>query len=98
MANRVLCIEIGNRMTHVVETDFKVKEPKIYKSFSFRTPDNLFHEETLADVLPFKECLDAGLEEHKIKTRKAVFVLASSRIASRDVVLSLIHISEPTRP
>ena len=87
MANRVLCIEIGNRMTHVVETDFKVKEPKIYKSFSFQTPDNLFKEETLADVLPFKERLDAGLEEHKIKTRKAVFVLASSRIASRDVVI-----------
>lgn len=92
MANRVLCIEIGNRMTHVVETDFKVKEPKIYKSFSFQTPDNLFKEETLADVLPFKERLDAGLEEHKIKTRKAVFVLASSRIASRDVVIP--HVKE----
>ena len=89
MANRVLC---GNRMTHVVETDFKVKEPKIYKSFSFQTPDNLFKEETLADVLPFKERLDAGLEEHKIKTRKAVFVLASSRIASRDVVIP--HVKE----
>lgn len=92
MANRVLCIEIGNRMTHVVETDFKVKEPKIYKSFSFQTPDNRFKEETLADVLPFKERLDAGLEEHKIKTRKAVFVLASSRIASRDVVIP--HVKE----
>lgn len=92
MANRVLCIELGNRMTHVVETDFKVKEPKIYKSFSFQTPDNLFKEETLADVLPFKERLDAGLEEHKIKTRKAVFVLASSRIASRDVVIP--HVKE----
>lgn len=92
MANRVLCIEIGNRMTHVVETDFKVKEPKIYKSFSFQTPDNLFKEETLADVLPFKERLDAGLEEHKIKTRRAVFVLASSRIASRDVVIP--HVKE----
>ena len=92
MANRVLGIEIGNRMTHVVETDFKVKEPKIYKSFSFQTPDNLFKEETLADVLPFKERLDAGLEEHKIKTRKAVFVLASSRIASRDVVIP--HVKE----
>ena len=92
MANRVLCIEIGNRMTHVVETDFKVKETKIYKSFSFQTPDNLFKEETLADVLPFKERLDAGLEEHKIKTRKAVFVLASSRIASRDVVIP--HVKE----
>ena len=92
MANRVLCIVIGYRMTHVVETDFKVKEPKIYKSFSFQTPDNLFKEETLADVLPFKERLDAGLEEHKIKTRKAVFVLASSRIASRDVVIP--HVKE----
>ena len=92
MANRVLCIEIGNRMTHVVETDFKVKEPKIYKSFSFQTLDNLFKEETLADVLPLKERLDAGLEEHKIKTSKAVFVLASSRIASRDVVIP--HVKE----
>lgn len=92
MANRVLCIEIGSRMTHVIETDFKVKEPKIYKSFSFRTPEQLFDEETLADVLPFKECLDAGLEENKIKTRKAVFILSSSRIASRDVIIP--HVKE----
>ena len=59
MANRVLCIEIGNRMTHVVETDFKVKEPKIYKSFSFRHRI-ISLKKTLADVLPFKERLDAG--------------------------------------
>ena len=35
MANRVISIEIGREVTHVVETDFKVKNPKVYGSFSF---------------------------------------------------------------
>lgn len=89
MANKILSIEIGSQVTNVIETDFKVKNPKIYKSFSFETPEEMFKEETV-DGETFKERLYEGLKENKIKTRRAIFVLASSRIASRDVVIPLV--------
>lgn len=89
MANKILSIEIGSQVTNVIETDFKVKNPKIYKSFSFETPEEMFREEA-ADNEAFKERLYEGLKENKIKTRRVIFVLASSRIASRDVVIPLV--------
>lgn len=89
MANKILSIEIGSRITNVIETDFKVKNPKIYKSFSFETPEEMFREGTAGNSI-FKERLYKGLKENKIKTRRALFVLASSRIASRDVVIPLV--------
>lgn len=92
MANRVISIEIGREVTHVVETDFKVKNPKVYGSFSFATPSNEGAEEGKVDGEEFKKRLEEGLKEGKIKTRKAVFSIASSRIASRDVVIP--HVKE----
>lgn len=87
MANKILSIEIGSRITRVIETDFKTKNPKIYKSFSFETPKELFEEEEVASTEEFRDRLLEGLKENKIKTKRVIFVLASSRIASRDVVI-----------
>ena len=90
MANKVLSIEIGSQITNVVETDFKEKNPKIYKSFSFETPEELFKGEEMSDTEAFRERLLEGLKVNKIKTKKVIFVLASSRIASRDVVIPMV--------
>lgn len=87
MANKILSIEIGSRITRVIETDFKTKNPKIYKSFSFETPEELFEEEEVSSTEEFRDRLLEGLKENKIKTKRVIFVLASSRIASRDVVI-----------
>ena len=96
MANKILSIEIGSRITRVIETDFKTKNPKIYKSFSFETPEELFEEEEVASTEEFRDRLLEGLKENKIKTKRVIFVLASSRIASRDAV-SYTHLTLPTK-
>lgn len=90
MANKILSIEIGSQITNVVETDFREKNPKIYKSFSFETPEELFKGEEMSDTEAFRERLQEGLKANKIKTKKVIFVLASSRIASRDVVIPMV--------
>lgn len=92
MANRVLSIEVGNEITHVIETDFKVKSPKIYKSFSFETSQDMLLEDAMTDCEEFKRRLCECLEKNKIKTKRVVFTIESSRIASRDVIIP--HVKE----
>lgn len=87
MANKVLSIEIGNRITHVIETDLKAKNPKIYKSFSFETPEGIFQDDKLRDSGVFRDRLQEGMNECRIKTKRVLFILSSSRIANRDVVI-----------
>lgn len=94
MASKILSIEIGSQITNVVETDFREKNPKIYKSFSFETPEELFRGEELSDTEAFRGRLLEGLKANKIKTRRVVFVLASSRIASRDVAIPMVKESQ----
>lgn len=87
MANKVISIEIGSEITRVIEADFKSKNPKIDKSFAFPTPGGMTVEEHFEGWEEFHKRLEEGFEQEKIKTRKVIFSVASSRIASRDVVI-----------
>lgn len=87
MANKVISIEIGSEITRVIEADFKSKNPKIDKSFAFPTPNGMTVEEHFEGWEDFHARLEEGFEQKKIKTRKVIFSVASSRIASRDVVI-----------
>ena len=54
MANRVLSIESGQSLVRVLEVAGKGKETKIYNSFSFSTPENMFEKndsKEFADIL-----------------------------------------------
>lgn len=82
---RVLSIEIGTDVTHVAEVDYKVRNPRIYQSFSFRTPAGMVGEAAVSRNEEFRAALKALLDEHNVKTRKAVFVVNSGKIASREV-------------
>lgn len=82
---RVLSIEIGLDITHVAEVDYKVKNPKIYQAFSFRTPFGVASEAGIRKNEEFRTILNRLLRARKVKTRKALFVVNSSKIASREV-------------
>ena len=90
MAVKVLSIEIGNVITRVVETDYRTKNPKVYHSFYFSTPEDMFEEEKIVNYEGFANKLKEELDKYKIKTKKAVFILSSARIASRDVSIPLV--------
>lgn len=85
MASKVLSIEIGTNLTHIVEMDYKTKKPKIYKAFCFATPADMVNEGVVKINGLFGSFLAGKLKEQKITTNKVMFVLNSSRIASREV-------------
>ena len=90
MANRVLGIEIGQNLTRVVEIDYKTKNPKVHSMFRFPTPPEMIEDGVVHADSMFRSMLYSKIKEKKINTNKAVFVLNSTRIASREMELPLV--------
>lgn len=87
---KILSIEIGVDVTHVLEMDYRVKNPKVYRSFSFQTPVGVIGEAGVRKSEEFRTALHKLLDENKIKTRKTLFVVNSGKIASREVLIPMI--------
>lgn len=87
---KILSIEIGVDVTHVLETDYRVKNPKVYHSFSFQTPIGVVGEAGVRKNEEFRTVLYKLLDVHKIKTRKTLFVINSGKIASREVLIPMV--------
>ena len=87
---KILSIEIGVDVTHVLEMDYRVKNPKVYRSFSFQTPVGVIGEAGVRKSEEFRAALHKLLDVNKIKTRKTLFVVNSGKIASREVLIPMI--------
>ena len=87
---KILSIEIGVDVTHVLEMDYRVKNPKVYRSFSFQTPVGVIGEAGVCQSEEFRTALHKLLDANKIKTRKTLFVVNSGKIASREVLIPMI--------
>lgn len=87
---KILSIEIGVDVTHVLEMDYRVKNPKVYRSFSFQTPIGVIGEAGVRKSEEFRTALHKLLDVNKIKTRKTLFVVNSGKIASREVLIPMI--------
>ncbi len=84
MAERVLSIEMGNSLTKVIETDLGAKSPKIYNSFVVTTPEGMLKDGIVDTDDEFVNTFLRMLTVKRIKTRKAVFTISSSKIATRE--------------
>ena len=84
MAERVLSIEMGNSLTKVIETDLGAKSPKIYNSFVVMTPEGMLKDGIVDTDDEFVNTFLRMLTVKRIKTRKAVFTISSSKIATRE--------------
>ena len=87
---KILSIEIGVDVTHLLEMDYRVKNPKVYRSFSFQTPVGVIGEAGVRKSEEFRTALHKLLDANKIKTRKTLFVVNSGKIASREVLIPMI--------
>lgn len=90
MAGKVLCIEIGIKNTRVVEMDDRAKTPRVCQYFSLPTPDGVVTDGSIQIQQIFVEQLKNAISERKIRTRKVIFVMNSTRIANREVVIPLV--------
>lgn len=84
MANRVLSVEVGYSFTKVCELDYKAKNPKIYNSFVIATPEGMMTDGVIKMNEVFLDMFRRKLVELSIKTRKVIFSVASTKIATRE--------------
>lgn len=89
MAIKVLSVEIGQGLTHVVEMDYQAKNPKVYNYFTFKTPEGVVSDGTITKSNAFTNALNMEKIKRNIKTNKIVYSVASSRIASREVLIPM---------
>lgn len=85
MNNRVLSIEIGNSFTKICEIDYKVKKPKVYKVLTVETPEGIVVDGMLRPTQEYADHLVNALGTNGIHTRRVIFTISSTRVASREV-------------
>ena len=91
MATKVLSIEVGNDITHIVETDYKARTPKVYEFFQVPTPEGVLVDGSIRTDRAFVEQIQRELRTHRVKTRKVIFVMNSTRIANREIEIPLVR-------
>ena len=94
MNNRVLSIEIGNSFTKICEMDYKVKKPKVYKVLTVETPEGIVVDGMLQPTQDYADHLANALGTNGIRTKKVIFTISSTRVASREVQIPNVKASK----
>lgn len=90
MTNKILSIEIENTRTKVCEIDNKAKKYKVFHCFHFETPKDMLEDGYVKVSEQFANELTRKCKENHIKTRKVVFTITSSKIATREVFIPFV--------
>jgi len=90
MADKVLSVEIGYSLTKVCEIDRAGRTPKILNSFVIDTPDDMTRDGLVMGNNQFVEAFKTMLSTKKIKTKKVIFALTSSRMVSKEVTIPFV--------
>lgn len=90
MATRAVSIEISQVVTKICEVDSNAKNPKVYKSFMIPTPKEMITDGMLQQDENYVTALREALAANKIKAKKVIFSITSTRIASREVTIPYV--------
>lgn len=87
MAKKVVVVRIGNSTIHVVHMENTNSVPTVYNCFRLPVPDGAVRDGMILDVPRLAECLTTVLNQKKIPTRDMIFIISSSKIASRETTV-----------
>ena len=87
---KVLSIEVGYSLTKVCEIDYRVKNPKVYNSFTIVTPEGALEDGLISNPGALASALQSALDEHGVKTKQVVYSINSTKIANREVFLPFV--------
>lgn len=90
MAKKVLSIEIGANITRICLTDYRVKNPKVYKYTKFETPKNVYREGQVQVTEELVSAIKNAISQNRMNCKQVVFPITSSRIASREVLVPVV--------
>lgn len=88
--SKVLCIEIGNTSIRVCETDYKKKNPKLYHSSSWETPEKMLDDGYIRDKNKFSEFVKERLVKDGYRQKNIIFTIQSNKILSREITIPLV--------
>ncbi len=84
---KVVSIEVGYSFIKICEMDYKAKTPRVYRFAMVPTPLNVIEDGYLKESAGLRTAIKEALYRNKIKTKKAIFTVASSKIINREVTL-----------
>ncbi|MBR1874114.1 MAG: hypothetical protein IJ807_04360 [Eubacterium sp.] len=90
MAKKVLVIRVGSRTTHMVHMDNVDDEPSIYGCMRVTTPEGCVSDGQIIDVTDLARMIVKTMKEKHINCKDAIFVIPSSKIASREATLPAV--------
>ncbi len=84
---KVVSIEVGYSFIKLCEMDYKAKTPRVYRFAMAPTPLNVIEDGYLKESAGLRTAIKEALYRNKIKTKRAIFTVASSKIINREVML-----------
>ncbi|MBR6230258.1 MAG: hypothetical protein IKQ97_11015 [Eubacterium sp.] len=90
MAKKVLVIRVGSRTTHIVHMDQVDDEPSIYGCMRVTTPEGCVSDGQIIDVTDLARMIMKTMKEKHINCKDAIFVIPSSKIASREATMPAV--------
>lgn len=89
---KVLSIEVGFSTTKIVEMDHQKKKPKVYRCVDTKTPEGAIRDGYLNPdkMEALKEQIRDALRENKIRTKRVIFTVFSTKIISREIMVSAV--------
>lgn len=84
---KVVSIEVGYSFIKICEMDYKAKTPRVYRFAMAPTPLGVIEDGYLKESAGLRNAIKEALYRNKIKTKRAVFTVASSKIINREVML-----------
>ncbi len=85
--SKVLSIEISELNTKVIEVSYGAKKPVVTASLIFDNPDYCVEDGFVSDRPGFISIFREKISAAGIKTKDAVFVLASNKVVSREITI-----------
>lgn len=84
---KVVSIEVGYSNIRICEIDYKVKTPRVYRFAMVPTPPNVIEDGYLKESAGLRTAIKEALFRNRIKTKRVIFTVASSKIINREVTL-----------
>ncbi len=94
MAKKILTIEVGSQQTRVCEMDYASKNPHVYKTLTFDTPEGAVEDGFINDTSRFAIAMRDALDRERVTTKDVVFTISSSKIANREVTIPMVKDSK----
>lgn len=90
MASRTLTIEVGNEFIKICDMQRNRNTVMVHNAISVQTPEGTVEDGFVKDINQVSEVIKRALSEEQIVSKEVTFVLNSSRVATKEVILPLV--------